>query len=140
MTLHVALLAVAWTASIGALAFVWRAQLRQMQTARARRPFQPERVTVTTPREELPDLPGDEWKKGYEPDDTGAPGYHLPGSLRVPAQTGPPVILNGCPRCDGMVSFRRRDLARYCWACDRTFFPMSPETVMRALDLPAAGD
>ena len=128
--IYVALLAVSagWA--------VWRVQHREMAAHEAR-PFRPERVTVTTPRDELP---GDEWKRGYEEDPAGAPGYHLPGSLRVPAQTGPPTILNGCPKCNGVVSFRRRDLARYCWACDETYYPLSPESVMRALDLPAKGD
>ena len=32
-------------------------------------------------------------------------------------------ILNGCTRCKGSVRFRRKDGARYCASCDRTFYP-----------------
>lgn len=86
-----------------------------------------------------PDNDGlDDWRPAEE-DPSGPPGYMLPPGpkgawpkyLRSVENRPPTVILNGCPRCGGEVLFRRRDGARWCAGCQRAFYQMSEDTVIR---------
>jgi hypothetical protein len=83
----------------------------------------------------------DKWDEEPDPADSasfGAPGYYLPPGSPIgwPKYTrgylpdAHTMILNGCPRCNGAVSLRHRDRARYCRACDRVFYPMSEDSVI----------
>lgn len=58
------------------------------------------------------------------------PGDETP--LRIPESTAPVRILNGCPRCGGPAILRRKDKARHCKACDRTFYLFDDATLTEA--------
>lgn len=77
---------------------------------------------------------GDEWQA----DATGDPGERTRRFWgdRIPfwmsgGDRGPTTIINGCPRCGGVVLLRRRDGAKWCRHCSRIFFPMSDDSVIR---------
>lgn len=103
---------------------------------RARRP-----VLVMSGGWQEPDNDGkDDWKPDDDEDPSGAPGYYLPPGPRAGwpkylrpffATDGATEILNGCPRCGGTVQYRRRDGARWCSQCQRCYYPMSEDSIIR---------
>lgn len=80
----------------------------------------------------------------HDDDPTGAPGYFVPPGPKKDwpryshGYLGSSAIMNSCPRCGGDVAFRRRDNARWCSSCQRVFYAMSEDSIIRHVP-PAEG-